>query len=165
MKNKNPITKGPITKGLVVDWQEAREKADQLEDKITDRLDYVIQTIFDAFGVILYTWYFGDAAQGELGSLTWDEPEIFMVWDASSHEEFIILDRDGNELIMEGSVPTRWLFQSFEEELRDGKRKYEEQESARLAKVLSVKEATKKLAASAKKKLTKEELAAIKKTL
>ena len=160
------MNKNPITKGLIVDWEEASKKASALEEKIVDRLDYIITTIFEVFKERLDTWYFSDAQEGTMGSLTYDEPEIFMEWKHGTlKDDMIIIDRDGNELMFDQSVPTRWLFQEFEAELKDGKKKYEERESAKLVKKLSDKEATKKLAASAKSKLTKEELAALKKSL
>lgn len=160
------MNKNPITEGLIVDWEKASKTAGTLEEKITDRLDYIIKTIFKVFGETLNTWYFEGAREGCMGDFTYDKPEIFMMWDHETlKDDMIILDRDGKELMFDQSILTRWLFEEFEAELIAGKRKYEEQESAKLVKKLSNKEATKKLAASARAKLTKEELAAIRKSL
>ena len=139
MSNKNPITEG-----LIVDWEKACKNAGHLEEQITDRLDYIIKTIFQVFDERLDTWYFDGAREGCMGDLTYDKPEIFMIWDHGTlKDDMIILDRDGKEVMFDQSVPTRWLFEEFEAELIAGKRKYEEQETARLVKRLSNKEATK----------------------
>jgi hypothetical protein len=157
-----------ITQGLITDYKNARIKADVLQDKIVKRLDYIVATIFKTFKVKKYTWYFIDAAEGEVGTFTYDEPEIYMAWEYDKGmmtDDMIIIDRDGEEYMFDGSIPTRWLFENFETELTKGKKKYDDREAAHIAASLSDKKATKKLTDMAKKKLSKEELAALKQSL
>lgn len=158
-------SKKPLAHGMVADWKENRKRADVLEVQISDRMNYIITTVCKTFNVDLETWYFSDAQEGEMGHLYWDEPELFSVWDVKEKKDMTILTRDGEEYYFDNSIPTRWLFENFEEELENGKRLYEEREEEKLKKRLEATEYTKKLADSAKKKLTKEELRALKKLL
>lgn len=155
----------PLPPGLVADWKESRFRADKLESKIVDRMGYVINTVCKTFDVVLETWYFSDAQEGQMGHLTWDDPELFSVWDIKDKKDMVILTQDDEEYYFDNTIPTRWLFENFEEELESGKRRYEEREEEKLKKRLEATEYTKKLADSAKKKLTKEELRALKKLL
>jgi hypothetical protein len=160
------MKKHSIKHDLVKSWQKASSEADFLEGAIVERMDYIIHTIFDTFGSRLGSWYFSDAQEGQMGHLTYDEPDLFMQWwQPEIKEDMFIIDKNGEEYMFDQSIPTRWLFEDFENELIDGKKKYEEKESAILVERLSKKEARKKLIASAKKKLTKAELAALKQTL
>lgn len=155
----------PITRGLVVDWEDNRRRADKLEEQIVDRMTYIIQTVCKTFDVKLETWYFSDAQEGQMGHLTWDEPELFSVWDIRNRKDMTIITESGEEYYFDNSIPTRWLFENFEEELEEGKKRYEEREEEKLKKRLEATDYTKKLANNAKKKLTKEELRALKKVL
>lgn len=155
----------PLAHGLVADWQESRKRADALEEDIVDRMGYVIQTICKTFNAQYETWYFSDAQEGQMGHLTWDEPELFSVWDIRNRKDMAILTKDGEEYRFDNSFPTRWLFENFEDELTDGKRRFDEREEEGLKKRLAATDYTNKLAESAKSKLTKEELRALKKVL
>lgn len=155
----------PLPPGLVADWKESRFRADKLEGRIVDRMDYIIHKVCTTFNATLETWYFDDARDGEMGHLTWDEPELFARWDIRDRKDMIILTQDGEEYYFDNTIPTRWLFENFEEELEAGKKRYDEREEERLKKRLEATEYTKKLADSAKNKLTKEELRALKKLL
>lgn len=158
--------KKPITRGTVVDWKQSKKSYESTEQVIVDRMDYILHTVFEEFGNDFGSWYFHDAGEGQMGHLTWDETDLVMeFYQPKIKNEMIFIDKGGDEYRFDQSIPTRWLFEDFEEELSDGIKKYQEKESQRVKKVLSVKDATKKLAESAKKKLTKEELAALKKTL
>ena len=155
----------PLPPGLVADWKETRHRADVLESKIVDRMDYIIHTVCKTFDVSLETWYFDDAQEGQMGHLTCDDPELFAKWDIRDRKEMVILTQDDEEFYFDNNIPTRWLFENFEEELENGKKRYDEREEEKLKKRLEATEYTKKLADSAKKKLTKEELRALKKLL
>ena len=162
--NKVDKTK-PIAHGTVADWKETRKRADILEEQIVDRMGYIIQTIAKTFNAQFETWYFSDAQEGQMGSLTWDEPELFSVWDIRNRKEMAIITESGEEYRFDNSIPTRWLFENFEQELEEGKRRFDEREEETLKKRLAATDYTNKLAENAKKKLTKEELRALKKVL
>lgn len=164
-----------ITPSLVSNWEASRSSYKKLEDTILDRIDYILNTWFSIFGAKLEYWYFEGAAEGEVGDL-----HRFMssdsIWNFHTEvknypdNDMIFIDRDGDEYVWQSEIPTRWLYDdNFEEEIKKGKEEFEKREVERLAKKKQ-KSAEKKakddlLAQQAKQKLSKEELAALRRTL
>lgn len=167
--------KEPITHNLVNEWQALKSKASALEDDIEQRIDYIIRFWFATFDAKLDTWYFVDANEGEVGNLSYhmNDEEISSIHvemkSGNFKDDEYIIDKFGNEWGWESSIPTRWLFENFEQEIIGGKKLFEEKEIARKAKQKE-KSAQKKLkdkalADAAKSKLSKEELAALRREL
>jgi hypothetical protein len=170
-----------VSKDVIAKCEELNKELGGLEDKITNRMTYVLQTLFATFGIKLGTWYFDDAPEGGLGDLWrhYHDDEIYVVTEVGSNCEkdrnlfnsvnMVIIDKFGEEWGFEGGLPTRWLFEDFEQELIDGKKKFEEAEEARKIKEKEDrskrKEQDKALAQTAKAKLSKKELAALRRTL
>ena len=166
----------PISPFAVSNWKEIKKQTDKIEGEIIERLDYIIRFLHKTFGVKLGTWYFYGAGEGRMGELCYEDDAINVVTelDRSSDGEYhskemCIIDDNGDEWMFDSYIPTRWLFEAFEQEIIDGKVKYEVVKKAKQekekAKRLQKKEEAKKLAESAKQKLTKAELAAIRKSL
>lgn len=167
-------TNVPITPNLIVNWQEAHAKASKFEDQIIDRIDYILNTWFEVFGSKLDYWYFDGADEGEVGNLSryFDNNSIsgFYVEVNKCPNEMIIIDKDGHEWGWESEIPTRWLFEDgVKEEIVNGKAEYERRERERKEKkkqsAANRKAKDEQLAAEAMKKLSKEELAALKRAL
>ena len=59
-----------MDKRIIEDWKELRNKADALEDQITDRIQNILQLICMHFKAKYDTFWFHDAQEGELGSLS-----------------------------------------------------------------------------------------------
>lgn len=83
--------------------------------------------------------------------------------------EMVIITKDGGEWAWDSSIPLRWLFEDCEEEIINGKTLYDaklkkKKEEAIVKKTLK-KKLDETLAVQAKAKLSKEELAALKRTL
>jgi len=168
--------KEPIKQNTVKEWKRIRSEAGALEEDIEQRITYIIRFWFEAFGSKLDTWYFDEAGEGEVGDLSrhMNDDEIDSIYvEMKSHSNQIgdeyIIDKFGHEYGWESSIPTRWLFENFEQEIIDGKKLYEEKEAARKLKQKE-KSAQKKLkdknlAEVAKSKLSKEELAALRREL
>lgn len=164
-----------ITRKLVLDWQEAARKAGKLEDEITSRIDYILRTWFDIFGAKLEYWYFEGAAEGEIGDLGrfLNEDTIYNFYTEVKNypdDDMIFIDKDGDEYTWQSEIPTRWLYDdNFKEEIIKGKAEYkrleEERKANKKATALAKKAKDEQLVADAKKKLSKEELAALKRNL
>lgn len=160
----------PINQEMVKEAEELAAKAGKLEEKIIKRLHYIMTSIFKTFNQTKAYWYFYGADEGEVGDLWrhYDPTQISVVIE-NCPSEMVIIDKNGEYWGFEDSIPTRWLFESFEEELAQGKIKFIKKtgdlEAERKAKALQEKEAAKELAVRAKAKLTKAELAALKKSL
>jgi hypothetical protein len=169
-----------ITKEYVAEAMELAAQADSKQETITDRITEILFFLGKHFGGTLKTWYFGGAGEGEIGNL-WDhfsDEEIDCIetdwgsgrravshnWVNTFNDGFII-DKNGNQWRMEGSIPTRWLFEDFEQEIIDGKLKFEQEQEVKKLNLLKEKAKLNSLANAAKKKLTKAELAALKKSL
>lgn len=160
-----------LDKAIVYDWKSAQSMASNLEEAITDRIDYILNTIFKTFDNKLSYWYFDGADEGELGDLSkrMNDGEIDGICteaSKSSNGAMIIIDKFGVKWEFSGTIPTRWLYDNeFENELINGKIQYEEKEKIRKAKKKELAAAKKAedafLIEKAKKKLTKKELAAI----
>lgn len=137
-----------------------RKQAADFEEKISNRLDYVIRETFAKFGVKVLYWYINGADEGDGGDLLkafrWDDQigELCISWDDSTvnPNDLCIIDKNGCEFgFAEGEIPRRWLFEDFAEELTAGIRAYKEKQAA-------IKE--KKKATRALKKAEKERLKA-----
>lgn len=156
----------PITKDIVSEASELANKAGALEDIITNRIHYIMESIFNTFKANAAYWYFYGAGEGEQGDFwrQYSDEEICVVVDRCS-DELIILLNDKTEWSLCSSIPTRWLFEDFEEELKNGKIAFEEKilqkKKDQKTKAATLKANKAKLVAEAKKKLSKEELKAI----
>jgi hypothetical protein len=161
----------PLTVEMVDEAGDLAAKAGKLEEKIVDRIHYIMLNIFKLFSKKSAYWYFYGASEGEVGDLWkhFHQDSISVIIDNCPGESMEILLKDGSEWGFEDSIPTRWLYEDFECELIEGKKKYEEKEIARQLeeknKRFQKKGEDQRLASAAKKKLTKEELRALKKVL
>ena len=166
----------PIDKCAIKGWKDAQQTARELEQGIVDRLDYVLKVWFKAFGCELNNWYFEGSEECSMGSLHLSGDSVYGIFIDDSLcnqkilDDMIIIDKDGNEYGWADEVPLRWLFDNdFEQEIVAGKKKYEDKELAR-KEGLKIKRAKQKaedlnLADIAIAKLSKKELAALKKVL
>lgn len=167
--------KSPITQELFSTWEKLSRETSKLESQIEKRIDYIVRTVYKTFNNKLSTWYFYGAGEGEMGNmkLAIDKDSFYIIVELErdrdgryNSKEMVILLKDGSEWELEGEYPARWLFEDFEEELIQGKKKFEEklEEKAKKKKEHALAQKQKKLALaeSAKAKLTKEELKALK---
>lgn len=169
IKTKKPA----ITPELVMKWENAVKQASKLEDEITDRIDYILHFWFSTFGAKLEWWYFDGAEEGEVGDIKINMDTIWNFYVEVKNypdNDMSIIDKDGDVYSWQSEIPTRWLYDdNFEEEIVEGKAEFERREAERLAKkkqrTAEKKAQDSKLAEAAKKKLSKEELAALRRTL
>jgi len=147
---------------------------DPMEEEVIDRISYVVQKICDVFEAELNTWFFDDAEEGEVGSVKnhINSTEVYdyvIDIDNQNNIHFIILDKDGKKLDISDQFPRRWLHEDFEKELIEGKSSFLKTEQERKEKQKLSREIKKandlKMLEKAKKKLSKEELAALKRAL
>jgi hypothetical protein len=138
--------------------------------KITDRMNYIIRRCIEIVGGKLDWWdWLGDGdyedrASGDfVQSYDKDQLSIRAEWDIK--REIIFLDKNGNEWGLAEGVPTRWLYEDFEEEFTNGLKAYKEKEIRQKEKTKEnrVKKAEEKkvLVKQAASKLTKEERKAL----
>lgn len=111
----------PILPGSILEEHEAAaRKANELKGKICSRIDYIWSRIFKTFGESFEWWCFADAAEGEVGCLRIDDIAIRDFEFDRCLPDFEILLKDGTEWGL-WQIPTRWLFEDFEQELVEGK--------------------------------------------
>ena len=167
-----------LTKEYVSNTYEEVCAAACKEERIHDRITYILKKVCQEFGDELSTWYFYEAGEGELGNL-WkyfnDETTISgividietkpLARESELDGDYVIIDKYGDEFCIGDEIPTRWLYEDFEKELSGGKVKYIQNQAdkkrADAEKSLKKKKEQQELIVSAKKKLTKSELAAI----
>lgn len=121
---KNP---DPIDPMMIPAWQTMLKGVGKFETIIEERLTYILKTIHLTFGSKLDYWYFDGAEEGQLGDLArhFDTSSIgSLIVSPSLKGDPTILLNDGSEWGLEESIPTRWLFEAFEEELKEGLVKY-----------------------------------------
>ena len=165
-----PKIVSPVTKGFLLDAEELATKAGKMEEQIVNRLEYIMQLSFQLFGQKKAYWYFHNAEEGEVGDFwrSYDKDQITMVV-CDCNNSMLIIDKTGSDWGIADSVPTRWLFEDFEQELINGKKKYEDSLLNKKAKKeeldLQKKKEDALLIEQAKKKLSPKELAAIKRSL
>jgi hypothetical protein len=156
---------------------EAQNTVAMYEDKIVNRITYILHKFFAIWDLKLDTWYFDDAEEGEVGNLwrNMDSQTIGrLVVDLTKESQRkwadpIFVDKYGVEYEWCNEIPTRWLFEDFEKEVIEGKKKFEEQEAVRKAKQKArsqkQKEEDAKLLEVVKQKLSPKELAALRRSL
>jgi hypothetical protein len=153
-----------ITPELVQDAKDLRDRFELLKRVIIDRLEYVIETICVVFGE--------NYEQRELGS---GDPCLSAIWHPVKDEqgnEFILINarvasspdampfldsEDSEQDLMDDDdlrIPLRWLFEDFEEELKEGRQRYLDQQASK-------EENEETIIKTAKAKLTKQELEAL----
>ena len=167
--NKNELVKkSAINKELLANADKLRTELSVLEDKITDRIDYILGYCFGKID----TWYFDGAEEGSIGDL-WENIKYNMIegiiiyrkgerFPERTEKELVIIDAYENEINLYDSFPKRWLLsEGFEKEVDEGKIKYEKKQLEKKNKQIEKKDKTKSLAKSAAEKLSKDELAAI----
>jgi hypothetical protein len=165
--NKNELVKKlAINKELLANADKLKTELFVLENKITDRIDYIVRYCFGKID----TWYFDDAQPGSIGDLweniKYNEIEGIIIsrgerFPERTEKDLIIIDSNGGEINLYDSFPKRWLFEDFEKEVDEGKIKYEKKQLEKKNKRNEKKDKTKSLAKSAAEKLSKDELAAI----
>ena len=161
----------PLSHELVAEAEEVSRRAENLEQSIIDRISYIMASVFKLFGKSKAYWWFNGASEGEVGSFwkNYDKEQISVITECPSGEEMIILLKDGSEWGLVDGFPTRWLFEDFETEIKEGKQKYKEKEIIRKTELKKLSDRKKleveALIESAKSKLSKKELDAVKKFL
>lgn len=148
-----------------------RSQLAKQEKLIIDRINYIVNCLDKSFPNKSYVkkanWFFVNAEEGELGDF-WNNHglEFIDIIFLNFPNKMIIIDKKGIEYDFAiGSLPTRWLFEDFEEELIEGTKKYKElekkkEEYEKQKKIIEKKENF-DLLKSAKEKLTKEEFSAL----
>ena len=138
--------------------------------KITDRMNYIIRKCIEIAGGKLDWWDwqcdgdYEDRSSGDfMESYHKDQLSIRAEW--SIKREIIFIDKDGGEWLFQDGIPTRWLYEDFEEEFTNGLKAYKEKEKqkAEKAKEKRLKDAAdqKVLIEKVLSKLTKEEKKAL----
>ena len=117
----------PITKENFVKRQELIKQLGKFDNEIEARINYIAEKISSVFNIKLDTWYFPGAEEFEIGSLDKNmTKDIIDIMFEPTLLDCVIITKDKKELFFEdGFIPTRWLFEDFEDELKDGKKIYE----------------------------------------
>ena len=174
---KRQIVIPPVTQEFVNNWKALSTQVGEYEDEIVARIDYIIRMVFKVFDKkdTDYWWAFYGAEEGSVGELyrglSDDSILVEIELRSDDNTKMIIILNDGSEWSFNGSggiFPRRWLHEDFMQELIDGKRLYEKAEAERRRKRkekgVSAKLANKALE-MAKSKLSKKELAALRRSL
>jgi hypothetical protein len=156
----------PLTPATIATWKKAKA-APSPEQDIIDRIGYIIRTIYKEIGEELSTWYFDGADEGEVGIIDIDDygTGLFgtsIVYEPGLYDTMVKLKKEGVIDLGGDGLPTRWLYEDFEDELRAGIVAYEkhqvaEKEARAKKKIATTKSKNEKLAAI-KAKLTPEEI-------
>jgi hypothetical protein len=170
------MNKQPITQETYNNWMELSKQAAVYEGAITDRISFIIYRSCEMFSQGLSTWYFEDAGEGEVGDIYRNlqgnlEFQVELVFKPGSGKEpmYLILKDDTECDLKKDGFPVRWLFEDFEEEIKSGKQKYKEKDIIRKTELKRLSEQRRleveALAQSARSKLSKQELDALRKVL
>jgi len=137
---------------------------------ITARMNYIIRRCLELAGGKLDWWDWnsdGDYEDQSSGDFmeSYDKDTLSIRAEWNIKREIIFLDRDGDEWGLSDGVPTRWLYEDFEEEFTNGIKAYKEKEEQKKAKDKENKQKReqekKTLITQAASKLSKEERKAL----
>jgi len=170
-KPKQSLKKVPaFTKEFLYDTAKKTEELEKNAKEIFKRCTYIISYIFSVFNVKNHYFWFNDNDSyyefDMVLSLYKNKYNTIFYSTGSkslgkSPSDCMIIDCNEDEADVWQSFPKRWLFEDFEQELTNGKNKFEEKIKAQEI-LFKTKESKKKdLISSAKKKLTKEERKAL----
>lgn len=156
---------GALDKTVIKNFLEAHRQYSIHASAASERMNYILRYCFDYVGATLNWWDFDGYTEGDFIGAIGDNTVSFTgEWRHGERTKFI--DTFGKENSLENDIPTRWLFEDFEQEFRNGVQQYKDRQSS--LKALKTAKKNKKieekqaLVASAKAKLTKEELQALK---
>ncbi len=162
----------PIAQEAFNTLQMLKQTTNSFKQNIENRLDYILTTVFNSCGDKLRNWYIDGAAEGELGdidsiisnncintyNLCYDS-----VKNVKADNFLIILDNEKWQLLER--IPQYWLFENFEQDLRDGLVLYRDQlknkKEATAKQRATNKRQKEKLIELARTKLTVEEQKAV----
>lgn len=139
-------------------------------EEIRKRVDYIITHCANVFNATLDWWDwqnegFEDAPGDFIHSYDPNTLNINVHWEHKEDMNFVNKDGEVDSLSW-GEFPTRWLYEDFEEELTNGIKLWQDKLKAKKNKAAEKRKKDKedkaKLIASAKAKLTPNELKAIK---
>jgi len=117
----------PITTEDYDKRKELLKKAGKYTSEIEKRIGYITDKIYETFNLKKEDWGFTEGVEaGEYGSfdMSSNKDKIFISSAPGLYDE-IIITKEGEEWCFDCSIPTRWLFEDFEKELKDGKKLYE----------------------------------------
>lgn len=117
----------PLKQETITSLQKYLDLAKEEDDKIEERIDYIIRRVYEEFDAEIHTWHPDGYVEGSAMLHMLDDPFIENIEVLSElPEEAGIIDNDGDEWNFNESfsLPLRWLFEDFEQELVEGKRRY-----------------------------------------
>ncbi len=165
MNKLDPLTK--LDPSIIGRHRKACDQLYSVENECTARIDYIMNFIFKAFNKKLGAWEYNGNSSQSSGSFESDMFEDqFTVWSSPElPNEGLFLDKDGGEWGLYDGIPSRWLFEDFEDELTNGivnlqKRNADKKLQAAKRAVVKAEE-EKALIESIKEKLTPAELKAL----
>lgn len=153
---------------------EAHKVYNTITEKISERMNYIIHHCVEAVGGKVSWWDWpndgdsDDRAPGDfIRSYSHITPDFLTItWEGSKGDKMVFIGRDGGEYELGwGEIPTRWLYEDFEEEYAKGLKLYQEKQQQKAEKDKERKkqkdQEKKALVASASSKLSPEERKAI----
>lgn len=146
-----------LTKETIAEVLEAHKKYSTLSEQIDKRMKFILEFCINTVGGKLGWWDWEDEADFPNAY----SPELLYIageWTCGDKMKFI--DKNGEEQCFY-SIPTRWLYEDFQDEFVNGIKLYKEKQQAKTKKKQQNRQNREKLIASAKAKLTAEELKAI----
>jgi hypothetical protein len=156
-----------LDKSIIARREEAANELYSIDADISARIDYILNFIYNAFGSKLSNWYFQGASENQDGFF---EPhmfseEFYVYKEPSLPNDGCFICKDDVEWGLEEGIPSRWLFEDFEDELTSGierlKKHNADKKVQAAKKALAKAEEEKKLVDSIKNKLTPAELKAL----
>ncbi len=96
-----------LTKDMIADYIIAKEVFGQIDAKLHDRITEVVRLVFDFFGAQFDTWYFPNAAEGEVGTtrtdFTDDDDYLELIWEGGGTAKL-------DDYFSGDGLPVRFLF-------------------------------------------------------
>lgn len=154
---------------IINEYLGEKERFETCRGKIIDRMNYIVRSIFEICGGNLDWWdvenddpeYRSSGIKPDFNSFD----DYISFYAVGSLKNAWIIDKDGREICLRERFPTRWLWEDFEDEIKNGLAeikhraelcKIKDQEKAKARK-----EKQEHLKQQAMGKLTKEELKAL----
>lgn len=157
-----------LNKQFIDSITKSYKEFNELESMLSDRITEVLHTIAKVFNTKLDWWDWHNGGNDIDGHFTIDmvgNDEFYVHANFKNSSKMVAIVKDGEWGFAEGSFPTWFLFEDFEQPLIDGIALYKEREHKKTLKAVEDKkkktQEKKSLIATAKSKLTPAERKAL----
>ena len=104
----------PLDKDFMAKRKEAQDAASVFDMEISDRVSFILDTVYKLFGEAEPNWYFPEAEENSIGDFDSSiDGEYVLIYCDNYVSNIKIKTVDGEYVHLNEKIPLRWLFNPF----------------------------------------------------